>query len=214
MKKLLSVSIMFVLLFTFSRCYAESEFTIHNGTKFGMSKEEIISLEKASGFQLHDTKAVVAAVPGAHIISANGKIASIENSDIYYFFDKDDSLYSVFYWLSMSNANSNDYNTVEDSLIKKYGNPNNDLIYIATEINYETLNYFYLILRTVPTKYSIWLVPTNNDNYVLILHSYYTGSINVHTVGYQIVSSQTINAAKESIEQNNKNNSEQLDNDL
>lgn len=78
MKKIISLVLIFVMLFSVS-AFAENEFTLHSGVYMGMSREQVIEAEEKNGFHpiLDDDGD----------IRVEGTIASINDSSITYCFE-------------------------------------------------------------------------------------------------------------------------------
>ena len=81
MKKYISILIAVLVVMASVSGLAE-DFSIHSGVSNGMTREEVINLETAAGFEVEESE---------DYITVKGKIASIENSAIRYYFE-DDSL--------------------------------------------------------------------------------------------------------------------------
>ena len=52
MKKALLVLVSLVLMLATQFAFADEEFTLHNGTKFGMNKDEVLKIESSKGFSV------------------------------------------------------------------------------------------------------------------------------------------------------------------
>ena len=119
------------------------DFTLRNGIKFSDSMSDVISKETLGissstekGFS--DTPRVV--------ITNKGEIAGIINSHIEYYFDSNNQLKMVFYIFpdvpaSLEHINIDYFNSINDALMSKYGEPrsqNPDDAFILTSINYNS----------------------------------------------------------------------------
>lgn len=127
MKKTFGVLLALLLVIVMLPLYACAEettmedFTLHNGTKFGMSPQEIVDTEAEHGFIVEfDKNSKMGSVYG------NGRVANFdchvsykcpENSMITMVYD--------FQHKDIDSANYSEYvirfNTIEEGLIKKYG---------------------------------------------------------------------------------------------
>lgn len=225
MKKLVFVSAVLAMLLVVSGCFAESEYTIHNGTKFGMSSSEVVSLEKSSGFTLAGED-LFSGTEASKILKGEGKIAGVDDSEVLYLFDKNDKLYSAIYALppwfkTLRKDLSSVYNSVETALVNKYGTPDESWVLIANKIGYEPLNYFWSSVEGNPMpSYSSWLVEQEDGTCVVIVHFQVKASIvsgmdaTFHYVGYQQYTIEEFNAQINDITQQVNENESQLANDL
>lgn len=136
MKKIVSLILMLAMLMGIS-AFAE-EFTFHNGTKFGMTKEEVLAIENENGleFALYDSN-VFADSDGniykgkENTIAEYGTMAAgIPDSVISYVFDEEGKMSMGRYTFDLSECSfghrneselATAFSTIEQSLIKKYG---------------------------------------------------------------------------------------------
>ncbi len=119
MKKTISLVLMIAMLFSVS-AFAE-EFTLHNGTKFGMSMQDVADAELSKGFSVS---------PEGDGLYGEGTIAGRSPSAVRYFFDENEKLVHCDYFIYLNQQNSSnngDYTSTNESLISKYGTP------VATE---------------------------------------------------------------------------------
>lgn len=112
MKKIISLVLMIAMLFGMSAFAVEEEFTLHNGTKFGMTKAEVIEIETPKGFSFKEEP-----YESYVILYGKGTIANHPDSTIYYYISNDNGVYEMKYAFSTADT----YATVEESLIQKYG---------------------------------------------------------------------------------------------
>lgn len=158
MKKALLVLVSLVLMLATQLAFADEEFTLHNGTKFGMNKDEVLKLESSKGFSITYES-------GFNFASGTGTIANQPDTEIYYNFNGDGELSSMKY--SFSNVNS--FDIIEKNISKKYG---------ETEYSSDTLKELPTIssFPTVPFsgdargKYSQRFLEIGDGQYVLIDH--------------------------------------------
>lgn len=224
MKRICSIVLIMMLIFT-SSAFAE-EFTLHSGVIFGMSKEDVASLEQGAGFECEKIEAEETTANPSAVIQVKGKIASIENSSIYYAFDADNKLFSASYVLG-STVNNDDsdkeYEIIEKALCEKYGEPENIWLPVAYEAGFEPLDYIVakwgLILNNKLPPNSSWAIKQDNGKYVVIVHYVLTFNlsgytIKEHTVGYQLYDAEVIESAINSITDKATENEEQRNNDL
>lgn len=137
MKKRLSAILSALLVFcSLSFAYAD-EFTLHNGTKFGMTMEEVSSIEKEKGYEVEETTARYIFVNKedgetysgpAPVLKISGSMAGVPDSTLYYYFE-DDKLFAVLYEFQNRDEEHNgiytsltysDYDEIQSSLEKKY----------------------------------------------------------------------------------------------
>lgn len=116
MKKMISLVLMVAMLFSVSAFAEAEEFTLHSGTKFGMSVAEVVEIEQNAGF---DVRTSTLETDG--FLQVKGKIAGHDDASAAYYFTDDDTLYRMYYRFS-----ENDFQAMENALEKKYG---------ATEFN-------------------------------------------------------------------------------
>ena len=124
MKKPISLILLVALILMLASCGKE-EFKLHSDVKFGMTREKVISAEKAAGFDVEENNQVV----------VKGTIATIEDSSITYIFDKDGKLDSAIYRMPdySKSGQFSDYllpdqmsacfQSISDMLVEKYGVP-------------------------------------------------------------------------------------------
>lgn len=120
MKKIISLVLMVAMLFAVS-ALAEEEFSLHNGTKFGMSMQEVSDTELSKGFSVS---------PEGDGLYGEGTIAGRSPAAVRYFFDENAQLEHCDYFIYLNQQNSSnngDYDSTNESLIGKYGTP------VATE---------------------------------------------------------------------------------
>lgn len=115
MKKIISLALMVTMLFSVS-AFAE-EFTLHNGTKFGMSMQDVAAAELSKGFSVS---------PEGDGLYGEGIIAGRSPSAVRYFFDENEKLVHCDYFIFLDHQNSSNngnYASTNESLISKYGTP-------------------------------------------------------------------------------------------
>lgn len=151
MKKALFVLVSLVLMLATQFAFADEEFTLHNGTKFGMNKDEVLKIESSKGFS-------VTYEPEFNQLSGRGTIAAQADTGICYFFGDNNSLYKMSYEFSDINC----FYNIEKNLIAKYG---------ETEYSSDTLKEYptihtYSSGKTVPmSSYSLGYANVNRDSY-------------------------------------------------
>lgn len=198
MKKAILVLVSLVLMLATQFALADEEFTLHNGTKFGMTIDEATEIESSKGFSLTSD-------PKFNQLSGRGTIAAQADTGICYFFGDNNSLYRMDYEFSDINC----FYDIEKNLIAKYG---------ETEYSSDTLKeyptiYTYSFGQPVPmSSYSLGYANVNrdsysqrvikiNDKYVLIDHyvSLWKGvstgkvSTKLHTLDYLLLSDDEAN---------------------
>lgn len=110
MKKIVSLMLMIAMLLSVS-AFADEEFTLHSGTKFGMSVDEVVKLEQEAGF---DVRKSTLETDG--FLQVKGKIAGHDDASANYYFTDSGALYRMYYRFS-----GDDYQAMENTLEKKYG---------------------------------------------------------------------------------------------
>lgn len=114
MKKMLCV--LLIALMLAEMAYAEEEFVLHNGTKFGMSPDEVVSIESGNGVSLEKRE--------YHGIMYKGyaKVAGIDNTEITYYFGED-GLFGMSYEFKSDvfEIDYDEFTNIENGLINKYG---------------------------------------------------------------------------------------------
>lgn len=111
MKRIISLVLMIAMLLSVS-AFAEEEFTLHSGTKFGMSVDEVVKLEQEAGFDV-----IESTLGTSGYLQVKGEIAGHEDAyALYYFDDNDGPMHRMTY-----RFDDNDYQAMENTLEKKYG---------------------------------------------------------------------------------------------
>ena len=104
--------------------FGEEDFTLHSGTKFGMTSDEVIETESLS---LSPSKAIWYPETGyLHLQSEKAKIAGRENASVHYYFDENNRLISCIYGWNGNSSNANtplEYEDLVKTLTTKYGEP-------------------------------------------------------------------------------------------
>lgn len=125
MKKLLTLVIL-LLVICLSSSIAES-FTLHSGTTFGMTMDEVIAKEAEKGFEAKQTTLYYTYYDddGKYMRSTSsgltvyGSMVGYSDSELEYHFDKDGHLYAAVYIFGTHDQSS--YSKVSDLLKNKYG---------------------------------------------------------------------------------------------
>lgn len=218
MKKLLSfilVSILFATCITGSAL--ADEFSLHSGVKFGMTEQEISSLESQAGFSLKDVF-VLSSTPMKKI---TGQVAGIQDSEIIYAFDSDGKMFASTYQLGGKYADFDpDYSIIEQALTDKYGQPDNSWFPAVVMVSsYEPFNYFISwgnFSASLPENYSSWLIKQDDESCVLIVHYYAFGgaSTQFHIIGYQKYTANEIESIKKTVDDTIEQTNQQLQNDI
>ena len=223
MKKLISILLIGMLLFSSISALAE-DFTLHSGVTFGMTMDEVKSLEQNAGFAIETDDHKYDSSKVASALEVTGKIAGFENSDIHYLFDNSGKLYAATYWLRTNDALESDYATIQNALEGKYGNPNDAWLLVANRIGFEPNDYLSLAglarnNKNVLPYYNSWLVELEDGNYVVIAHykdsaTVFGMTLNMHIVGYQWYSAEEMANELNDISNEADENQSQRDNDL
>lgn len=178
MKKIISLVLMIAMLFSVS-AFADEEFTLHSGVKFGMTKEEINEAESSNGFTTSTSKY------WPNRISVSGVVAGIESSVIIYSVDDDGSMFKATYFLGNNTASDaqrlSEYTTIQQALEEKYGSSmyNSDNMQMADVPNElfgeETTGFSFAqyeghIQRPEVEQYNQWLLDADDGSKILIDH--------------------------------------------
>lgn len=110
MKRISSLLLICVMILLGAVANAE-EFTLHNGTTFGMTPQEVIEIETAKGFTFEQTTP-----NGSGCLTTKGTVAGQIDTNIDYYFS-DNGLYDMIYRFSDGQS----FASIEQGLEKKYG---------------------------------------------------------------------------------------------
>ena len=178
MKKIICV--LLVVMMLMGTAFAEEEFTLHNGTKFGMSGDDIVSLESEAGIYLSEDEA-----PYGKVYEAKTTVAGVHDTALSYMLWNDE-LYCMTYSFTEDNPDFSfdEYFNIENGLIQKYGETqysSQTQQSIPSRMPYKTTK---LIDKEVPNYHSlgVWkddmysqrLVPLSDGSYVFIIHQVYS----------------------------------------
>lgn len=186
MKKMLCV--LLVALMLWGTALAEGGFTLHNGTEFGMTSDEVIRIESQNGIILelnpnNDYEGYT--VFNKRSIS----IANIKESGLYYHF-ANDVLFAMEYSFgkerSLQEFSFDEYTSIENTLEEKYGKTDYNWMTRSAlpsiRVYTDTVRFRHIgydgYLPT-PNKYGVWetdryshrLIPQANGAYILIDHN-------------------------------------------
>lgn len=117
MKKTWFVLASLVLFLAAHVALADEEFTLHNGTKFGMTLGEILDVEQKEGYFTGISEDSTEQL----LITRGGVFAGRENGNMVYALDEDGKLVQFHYFFQ--DASLDDFNSLNSSLVTKYGNP-------------------------------------------------------------------------------------------
>lgn len=108
--------ILLVVIVFIGTAFAEEDFTLHNGTKFGMTPDEVCGIEADHGMDMYvDDDAWGRPVK---YVYGKGMVAKQPDTSITYAFYGDNyTLYDMWYQFQTDDA----YTTIESMLIEKYG---------------------------------------------------------------------------------------------
>ena len=194
-------------------------FTIHNGVTFGMSKEEVTTIETNSGFPV-ETISEMGALTGGYpmdcplhsgeYLQIKGTIAGIDDAKVEYHFNEN-GLESAIYILGASRnegACDSVYKALNDALQNKYGEADDItkgliesqyvescVIKTATE-NASSYGWFKYSLSEI----QVYTQDLDNETVVaiipLIIRAYHSGSlIEQLKIEYHVYSKETIEDA-------------------
>jgi len=160
MKKIISLVLMIAMLFSMS-AFAEEEFTLHNGLKFGMTKEEVYEAEKAAGVPLTEDE--------LYDYTWEGTIAGERNSKLFILIN-DSGLYKMHYEFDSLES----YDTLNNGLIEKYGKTTYSSetgVYLDEPTTDHIDSIPYVFTDTYSNaRYSQWLIPYSDTQSIFIEH--------------------------------------------
>ena len=121
------------------------EFTLHSGVKFGMTRDEVIKIEEAKGFTTSDWPTVYLYYDDegnytgwkTYALLVMGSMAGMPDSQLYYYFDEDDKLFSAVYRFGEHDIKA--YDEIKSLLDEKYSSMKADTDYIIAS----NIDYFY-----------------------------------------------------------------------
>ena len=151
-----------IMLLLCSAAFAEAEFALHNGLKYGMTVEEACETEKAAGVILKE---------GDLFHEWCGTIAGQPNSKLLLAFAyPDKKLYNVIY--SFDTLES--YENLNHGLIQKYGETpysSKTGAYLGDYVQTDCVNELGFATDIYSNaEYSQWLIPYSDTQSVLIYH--------------------------------------------
>ena len=217
-------------------------FSLHSGTMFGDTVANVKSKEEEAGFFVSDETEM--GVSDEKMVFFNGMFAGISDSGLRYTFHRDKSytsplLYSSMYGFGYEqghdyDSQSEDFDTITEELIKKYGDPiynegegtpfillnykGNNMVTGWAEYNYKKQAFASDEIGIF--KYNQWIVKTE-DNYVLIDHCIHGTWFNSssswyydHNLIYLSLDKQTVLETLESYERTQKEKTDSINNDL
>ena len=178
MKRIIVILISLCMLFIFSAASAETpeirpfefqgEFTLHNGTTFGMTGDEIIAQEGAMGYETTGSKNV------DYLYTGYGPVYGVEKASVEYFV-----IDGGVFLMSCRIPNPEIFDQVESDLVSEYGETD------FTDQTSRTFPYIKdrdpsiwtvrtmltgLFSKTSVTRYSQRLILLESGEYVLIEH--------------------------------------------
>lgn len=209
MKKVIII-IMMISLFAYilgGNALADS-FTLHSNISFGMSIDEVRSNEAKSGFNVSDSNSYQSKNTSSLKTTSAGTIAGVDESQIQYFFNKDEKLYSALYWIGNAlNGLEPFYSNVDNALINKYGIPDNSLMPLVEAMGFEGFEYvkynFHIPESRSPYSiYNAWKIDNDDGSSVIIIHFVCAETFNFHLLGYQFYSAEEIENGLVTLEKN------------
>lgn len=240
MKRILAFALMVALMFNASFSLAEGsfskqegDFAIRNGLRFGMSIEEVCSLEKTYGTSIDGT----IESPENESYNPTGYLKMVKynpvtlmdysQSTLSFYFDNSEKLMSIGYVFGISSDNPPSYATVfsemKTLLTNKYDAPYNDNDFVSPNLTTsmfsdDIANYaLYNSMGMGSSFYALnqWIVEYD-DYYVLIdLYSWNMFANVSHTyLGYRILSPEELTKILEEIESENKVQETKRQNDI
>lgn len=203
MKKIVALLLVATILISVS-AFAEEGFTLHNGTRFGMNKSEVIETEQQNGFTVK---------PDEDSLCGKGTIANQPNTNITYSFENNELNYMCYTFTSAET-----YDAIESGLIKKYGETDYSSntgfhfpqISEGTGFNrvpFVNWGYPHLDMEYVMTDYSHRLVYISDFEAVFIEHYAYVGYMdgeiytNGHSLKYHLLTTNELNIVTQELHQ-------------
>ena len=129
MKKLISILLAMIIAMASVSALAE-EFTLHSGTKFGMSLDEVKSIETSNGYTVENTSLKYAFYDtdgkyyskATNALQIKGTMAGIENSTLSYYFNDNNELFAAVYKFGplVHEGNIVEYADIQNTLSQKY----------------------------------------------------------------------------------------------
>lgn len=180
MKRFLSLMLAIVLMISCAGACAES-FSLHNGTRFGMTKEEVTKIEEENGVILE--KAEKSLIwPNVDALESEGwiSIAGQPGSELYYVFDDDKLTTCLYFYYDAPAFLTGNYSigeeTVLNALVKKYGNPTTTIDnYVNVGAAFDAISQYmhmyngdYFDGSRVSENLYQWIVPSD-EGYVDIM---------------------------------------------
>jgi len=230
MKRFLAFALTVALLLNASFSLAEGsfskqegDFSLRNGLRFGMSVEEVRSLEKDYGTSTDGT----INPPERENLNPTGYLKMLKywpvtmmdcsNGALHFYFDSNDKLMSIGYEFNAGTANSPSYSTVfsemKTLLNNKYGTPCNDNDFMSPELTTSMLSddiISYTLMHSEGSRPSFralnqWIVEYD-DYYVLIDLYSVTWFSDLPTdtyLGYRVLSPEELTEILKKIESEN-----------
>lgn len=221
MKRIIGLLLIIAMLIATS-AFAEEEFTMHAGTRFGMTKDEIKKQEAYLSFE--DVNKSGAFFPSDNYIMSGNTYVAGKNGTILYFFDEYDKMIACVYHFAGNTANpltKLEYNDLISTLTEKYGTPVGDrsgyieigkyidaLDIRARMLESELSQYFY------PTEevFYQWLVPISDGAVDIMLmyeiQDFGKGKVFYGFISYTLRTNAEINTImmQQNREQDSRNN--------
>lgn len=221
MKKIISLVLMITMLFTVS-AFAEEDFTLHSGVKFGMTLDEVKTCEENAGFTFSEY------FDGSYYIE--GKIAGIDEARINYYFVDGKLIQGIYEFPVASplarhqsiDESRADYTTISDLLNEKYGiteycSITNRIYPVPSIINDEMrcssfgeYDYWkqpeqaWADSNYATEIYEEWLICLPDGSGIYIHHCLYgdtNGSETLHKIYYTIYDAETISEINDASEE-------------
>ncbi len=190
-----------VLLASVQTAAFADSFTLRNGILFGDSCETVKSKET---IPFSDSDDIVEDEGIRHIATLSGTVAGIDGCEVMFFFTPDDKLFEMKYSYMFVDSKSeieNDYETIYDGLVRKYGKPLSNSGGKISLITTHAIDgaavliglYNLLEMDADYMDYNEWIVETDGSNSVKIeMISFYTGDYDDRAyhlnVGYRLFS--------------------------
>lgn len=210
MKKLSCILIAVVLMLTSTSGIGE-EFSLHNGSTFGMTKEEVVELESNAGITFEESTSGNNFFPSnLPRLEATTYAAGREGTSVYYLFNKNEKVNSLLYISSDFMQEPIENDDVLNTLNEKYGKPatEGDKCIAFNGEAYASLDVYTNYTRRYPTEnvkitlFSQWLYPYDEgriDIQIMMLDVGY--GLHYRIISYSYRTPEEINTMAEEAEQ-------------
>lgn len=220
MKKLISMLLAIIISMASVSAFAE-EFTLHSGTKFGMTRDEVKAIETSKGYTVENTSLKYSFYDTdgeyyfkeTNALKIKGSMAGVENSNLYYYFNDNNELFAAVYKFGefANNNNVGEYFDIQNTLSQKYSENWQEVS--ASEKYPRIIDCFYNELVQNPTVYSLDMYsienPDNSQIHInhILCYPKLTGQsdnsclriVGEHYLEYRLLSAEELSANEEAM---------------